>query len=62
MSDITKCSGAGCDLKDTCYRYTAPASMWQSFFMKPPIDNGKCKMYWGETAQSVYDQLKDIMK
>ena len=46
MSDITKCSGANCDLKLTCYRYTAPAFTWQSFFMKPPIENGKCDSYW----------------
>ena len=62
MADITKCRGANCDLKLTCYRYTAASSMCQSYFMEPPIKDGKCDLYWGKTAQSVYDQLKDIMK
>lgn len=30
--------------------------------MNPPIQDGKCDFYWGDAAQSVYDQLKDIMK
>jgi hypothetical protein len=46
MSDITKCSGANCDLKLTCYRYTAASSMCQSYFMEPPIKDGKCDSYW----------------
>lgn len=25
MTDITKCTGEGCERRDTCYRYTAPA-------------------------------------
>jgi len=62
MPDITMCNGANCDLKDSCYRYTASEDLYQSYFMTPPIQDGKCEMYWGKTAQSVYEQLKDIMK
>jgi hypothetical protein len=62
MTDITKCTGEGCALKETFYRFTATTGMYQSFFFEVPIRNGKCEYYWGETAQSVYDQLKDIMK
>lgn len=35
--DITMCSGKGCPLKDSCYRYTAPRSEYQSFFLSPPF-------------------------
>jgi hypothetical protein len=35
-----------CDLKLTCYRYTAASSMCQSYFMEPPIKDGKCDSYW----------------
>jgi len=46
MTDITKCTGEGCALNETCYRFTAPAEMYQSFFMTPPIKDGKCEYYW----------------
>lgn len=60
MSDITKCMGANCDLKMTCYRFTAMPSMDQTYFFTEPIKNGKCEMYWGTTEQSIYDQLKNL--
>jgi hypothetical protein len=34
----------------------------QSFFINSPIKDGKCEMYWGDNAQSVWDQLKEIAK
>jgi hypothetical protein len=46
MTDITKCKGDGCHVKGTCYRFTAPKGMWQSYFMNPPIKDGECEMYW----------------
>jgi len=51
--DITKCSGANCPVKEKCYRFTAPASQYQSYFMIPPIkttEEGKldCEHYWGK--------------
>jgi hypothetical protein len=45
MSDITKCKGTNCLQKDTCYRFLAPSSMWQSYFTESPIKNGKCENY-----------------
>jgi hypothetical protein len=62
MTDITKCTGEGCPLKETCYRFTAPTGMYQSFFFGVPIKNGKCEMYWGEASQSTYEQLNEIFK
>ena len=46
MTDITKCTGEGCALKETCYRFTATTGMYQSFFFGVPIKNGKCEYYW----------------
>lgn len=37
MSDISKCSGNGCDLREECYRFTAPASQRQSFIVPPAV-------------------------
>jgi hypothetical protein len=61
MPDIAKCLGTGCPQKETCYRYTAKPSDWQSYFSVPPIKDGKCNMYWGDQAQAVFNQLKDIV-
>lgn len=40
----------------------AKPSDYQSYFMKPPIKEGKCEYYWGKNAESVWDQLKEITK
>jgi len=47
MADITACSGVNCPLKDKCYRYTCIKNPdWQSYFMEPPIKDGKCEYLW----------------
>jgi hypothetical protein len=30
--------------------------------MESPIKDGKCDMYWGENAERIWNQLKDIVK
>lgn len=66
MSDITKCMGQGCPIKDKCKRYTSENSiknsMCQSYFIESPIKDGKCDMYWGEQNESIFNQLKTILK
>jgi hypothetical protein len=62
MSDITMCSGVGCDMKHECYRFTAKMSNWQSWFSVVPIKDGKCNMFWDNKAEESYDDLKDIFK
>jgi hypothetical protein len=63
MPDITMCPGTDCPHKEKCYRFTAkPDEYWQSYFMNSPIKDGKCEYYWGENAESIWNQLKDIMK
>ena len=46
MADITKCTGIGCRVREDCYRYTAPASEWQSWFAVAPVsdDENGCDM------------------
>jgi len=51
MPDITMCSGKDCPLKDSCYRYVAPADAYrQSFFVVAPFidepDGTSCEYYW----------------
>jgi hypothetical protein len=64
MPDITMCEGTGCPAKDNCYRHTAkPSEYRQSYFVNPPYNKqeNKCDHYWGEDAQSVFNQLQDIV-
>ena len=61
--DGTMCKGVGCDLKKMCYRHTTkPSKYRQSYFMESPIKDGNCDYFWGETQESIINQLKDIMK
>jgi len=45
MTDITMCKGQDCLLRESCYRYTAPANPYrQSYFLTEPLDEiGDCK-------------------
>jgi len=62
MADITKCKGTNCPHKEKCYRFTAPANEYQSYFSKPPIKEDKtCDMFWGQTQTDILNQLKDIL-
>jgi hypothetical protein len=63
MPDITMCPGTNCPQREKCYRFTAkPDEYWQSYFIDPPIKDGKCDLYWGENADNIWNQLKDIMR
>lgn len=63
MSDITKCKGTDCPVNEHCYRYTAKANEFrQSYFVEPPIKDGKCEMFWGENSEQIFKQLQDIVK
>lgn len=45
-ADIAKCSGDGCYLRTTCYRYTVEADeYWQSYFDPSPMEDEKCDQY-----------------
>ena len=46
MTDITKCTGEGCEFKNQCYRFTAPMGTYQSMFVEVPIKEEGCNYYW----------------
>ena len=48
MTDIAKCSGEGCPIKEKCYRFTASEDTFQSWIEKPPYNHEKnnCEIYW----------------
>ena len=43
MTDISKCQGFGCTKRESCYRFVAPAGIWQSWMQPNPIH---CYHYW----------------
>lgn len=46
MADITMCNGDECNVKNSCYRYTAtPNPFRQSYFNGIPIVDDKCNHY-----------------
>lgn len=60
--DITKCSGNGCDIKNSCKRFTSkPDPECQSYFVEPPIKDGSCEMYYGQPQQGIMKQLLNIV-
>jgi hypothetical protein len=60
--DITMCEGKNCPFSNKCYRYTAePSKYMQSYFIEPPIKDGKCDYYWGKNQEQIFNQLKDIV-
>lgn len=45
--EMIKCYGNDCPKKETCYRYLAPSSKIQAYFIPSPIkEDGSCLMYW----------------
>lgn len=65
-SDITKCYGDGCPIKDNCYRYTTPQNQYrQSYFAAIPgnikEDKFVCEMFWGDVQNRILHQLNDIV-
>ena len=59
MADITKCEDTLCPSKETCYRYTAPASEhWQSYGkFNREEDAYNCDMYWDNNLGCKYCHL-----
>ena len=46
MADISKCAGTDCELKKTCFRFTAESSDYQAYqeFWK----DDSCDYYWDD--------------
>ncbi len=61
MADITMCRGTDCPLAKKCYRATArPNPHRQAYFTEVPYVEGGCDMYWGDKAEMIMKQLKEI--
>lgn len=56
MADITKCQDHNCHNKDNCYRYTAPTSSYQSFFMRSPRESDGCDYFVQNNQSKVSDK------
>ena len=61
--DICKCKGQigelNCPYKENCYRFTAKADVYQSYFMDLPLKNNKCDHYWGKDGDKIWNNLKE---
>jgi len=63
MSDISKCTGKGCHLKESCKRYKAKDNDFrQAYFTEPPFKEGTCHMFWGESQEQILNTFKAIFK
>lgn len=52
MPDITMCSGAGCSMKEQCYRFKAiPNPYRQSYFMTPPFVDNECNSFTTDSTE-----------
>lgn len=64
MPDIAKCKGDGCTLKESCHRYLAKPSMYQSYFVNPPFveKDGKqeCDLYWKIKTEAKANESSNI--
>lgn len=38
MPDISMCDGVGCPIQNSCYRFTASPSRWQSYLSVSPYE------------------------
>jgi len=54
MSDITKCAGKKCKVKNKCHRFTAPANeYWQAYFGGVPGKDETCDYFWQNELYSL---------
>ena len=62
MADITKCEDTLCPSKETCYRYTAPASEYYQSYGKfnREEDAYNCDMYWDNKPNDKIDDKEFI--
>lgn len=60
MSDIAKCYGENCPVRDICRRFTDKTDpIWQSY-MEPERNGHECKSFWpkAEGRKNVENQIK----
>ena len=57
MVDIAMCKSTDCKLKDTCYRYVAEPSEYQTVGLFAPSSDTQCEFYWKISSQGEIDLL-----
>lgn len=64
MTDISKCMGNGCPLREKCYRFTAPSDDWQSYLVGSPYDakTESCVMFWPIISGEAPERLMRILE
>ena len=66
MTDITKCTGEGCSMKEHCYRFKAPDNdLWQSYFIEAPIKSKglsgeECPHFWEHHENNYSIQVEGV--
>jgi hypothetical protein len=54
VSDITKCPGRYCAVKEQCYRYTAPSNehwqSWSAYYLAVRAENEPCMNFLPNAA------------
>jgi hypothetical protein len=64
MADITKCFGEEdeiiCPYRDQCFRFTAKADQYQSYFQGMPLKNDKCDHYWGNNGEDIWNKTETL--
>lgn len=60
---ISKCTGEGCNKRDTCYHFSSiPNEHYQSYFTSPVLEkNGECEMYW-DNYNRMNPSLDELIK
>lgn len=59
MVDIAMCDNDKCLVKDTCFRYRATPSQYQTYFIvaKEEKDATTCSEYWEVTSEENLEKL-----
>ena len=59
--DITMCKDHFCILKESCFRYKARPSTYQTYFLGTPRDKNECEYYWKtKTKKNDEDKHSDV--
>ena len=53
MADISMCEGEGCEVKNTCYRFTAKPNKFLQSYVMPTVQPGGCDLYWNINKQKI---------
>ena len=61
MSDISKCYGKDCTLRNTCWRFLAPANdLWQCYAdFTYDVELQECEYYWEVKDKKYLKRLID---